>query len=184
MDPLHDSTLQPTHPDNVERPPVGNVDYQWPPFSSRPAPPLSGLIPEYSDEELEGFVRLTERALCEACRIMLGPESGWEATQNLGVWRSYAHHTSCEALSQSAGTGCPICVSIQHEVARRGRFSELYSSSDYLEFGWCRKSYRPNTDVVGQCDIFTNSESRSIIMLHVSNGMLCFAVAEGIQVLE
>lgn len=71
--------------------------------------------PNYSDDDLEGFIQATK--LCEPCCIMFGPQENWTP---VGEWWDevhYEHHDSREALCRCVeNSECRICIKLLQHV--------------------------------------------------------------------
>lgn len=101
----------------------------------RPAwtpPTLSGLAPEYTDDDIKGLLQTTK--LCGTCRLMFGPKEDWVPVSTARGEIHYKHHTSYESFHLSMQNGCRTFTMLQLEIGRCCDKKFLLSNREHKSF--------------------------------------------------
>lgn len=76
----------------------------------------SPLVPEYSLEGIERFVRQTN--LCSTCLIIFGLQDAWRPAGQIHGEDCFEHHPCAQSLLQSVEAGCSLCFKLRADFVR------------------------------------------------------------------
>lgn len=77
----------------------------------------SSLVPEYSLEDIERFLRETN--LCPTCWIIFSSQGAWRPADHIEHHCYFEHYPSAQNLWQLVEAGCSLCFKLRADVVRR-----------------------------------------------------------------
>lgn len=99
--------------DDYESDDYDSDDYESDKQLEGPEPEFRFLVPKYSSEDFERFIRDTK--LCQICRTMFGPHKAWKRGQldpciNHKGAANFEHHRSFSSLLRAVDMKCFVCM--------------------------------------------------------------------------